>query len=495
DVSMLLSRASGLPLTRGVSGIYSVTGYRELLKQLPQAILDTTQDSWVLDRRESEGAVTAAASGQLRAAILQLYYLDYIKQWDSLLTDVGIMPFSSLDQGARITNALAATNSPLRSFLQAASKETKLNDVGGKSAVVAVEDAVRSKLAAARNKLESALGSNQEEVVTEAITNNPVDQHFEALHKLVGTPGMVGTAPIDALLAMLKDVSQYFDAAQSAQRAGTPPPPDEVMQHLTREADGKPAPLDGMLKNIDSIGVGLTLGSERTRLQSLWNSVAAPFCQEAIAGRYPMVRSATKEVTLDDFGRFFGPAGIMDDFFSKNLASLVDTGGPRWKWRNTDGARLGVPQDVLNQFQRAAQLRDMFFPAGGRQPSLHFGLTPLSVDPALSKVDFNIDGQAVSYSADVTSPTVQIALPSGKSDHEVHLYTTPALMADLQTTGPWAWFRMLDKGTLQSSQQGERFKLTYDLDGHKVVYQLNASSVINPFRRDALEKFRCPAGW
>lgn len=28
---------------------------------------------------------------------------------------------------------------------------------------------------------------------------------------------------------------------------------------------------------------------------------------------------------------------------------------------------------------------------------------------------------------------------------------------------------------------------------HKVSYKLRASSVINPFRRDALEQFRCPA--
>jgi type VI secretion system protein ImpL len=37
--------------------------------------------------------------------------------------------------------------------------------------------------------------------------------------------------------------------------------------------------------------------------------------------------------------------------------------------------------------------------------------------------------------------------------------------------------------------------VSFDLDGRKAVYELNASSVINPFRRDALEQFRCPAGW
>ena len=50
---------------------------------------------------------------------------------------------------------------------------------------------------------------------------------------------------------------------------------------------------------------------------------------------------------------------------------------------------------------------------------------------------------------------------------------------------------MIDKGILEASAQGERFKLTFDLDGRKINYELTASSVINPFRREPLEQFRC----
>lgn len=496
DVSLLLARASGEPLTRGIAGAYTVAGYRELLKQLPAAMLDIAKDSWVLDRREAEGAQAAAAGEQMRAAVLQLYYADYIRQWDGLLADVRIVPFSSLEQGARITNALAAADSPLRALLQAAAKETRLDGAGAKPAVAALDEAVRGKLAAARQKLESALGSD-EAPPPEARAANPVDQHFEALHKLVGVPAGAAAAtpaPLDGLLAMLKEASQYFDAADGARRAGTPPPPADAMQRLKREADGKPAPLGGMLKNIDSAGAGLTVGGERARLQALWSGAGAAFCQDAIAGRYPLARAAAKEVTPDDFGRFFAPGGVMDDFFAKNLAAQVDMGGAQWKWRDS-GAAPGVSQEVLNQFQRAARIREMFFGAGGRQPALRFELAVLSADPALSKVTLDIDGQPVVYTAGAAGRPVPVSLPSGKGGGQVHLEATPALKADLRGDGPWAWFRMLDKGVLEPSAQGERYKLTYDLDGRKVVYQLTASSVVNPFRREALEQFRCPAGW
>lgn len=493
DLSPLLARQSGEPLTRGIPGLYSVSGYREFLKQMPQAMIDIAQDSWVLDRRESEGVLAATAGDQFRTAVLELYYADYIKQWDSLLNDVKIIPFSSLDQAARITNALAAPDSPLRSFMQAAAKQTTLDGTGAKAVTTALDDMVRNKLTAARQKLESALGSDEGVPVPDVKAGNPVDQHFDALHKLVGLPG--AAAPMDALLVMLKDASQYFDAADGARRAGTAPPPTDVLQRLKREADGKPAPLGAMLQNIDNAGSSLNLGSERTRLQALWSASAAPFCQEAIAGRYPLVHNATKEVTPDDFGKFFAPGGIMDDFFTKNLAAQVDMTAGQWKWRNAGTAPLGVSQEVLNQFQRAARLRDMFFGSGGRQPSLHFELAPSSVDEALTKVQLEVDGQMVGYAAGAITRPVAILLPSGKGSGQVHLDTLPALHTDLRTEGPWAWFHMIDKGTLVPSAQGERYKLSFDLDGHKAIYELNASSVINPFRRDALEQFRCPAGW
>ncbi|MDB5958918.1 MAG: hypothetical protein JWP59_212 [Massilia sp.] len=492
DFSALLARKSGEPLSRGIAGIYSVAGYREVLKQTPLALLDMAKDSWVLDRREGGDAVAGLAGDDMNKAVLQLYYADYIAQWDALLADVRVLPFSSLDQGARITNALAAADSPLKALMVAAARETTLE--GAAKSAVAIGKAVSGKLSEARKKLEAALGA--EDALAPAAAPaavNPVDRHFDALHNLVGTAAAPGA--LDAQLALLKDASQFFDAADKARRAGTPPPAGDALQKVKRAADGAPAPLGAMLQNIDSTGAGLTLGGERARIAALWAAEAAPFCRDAIAGRYPLVKSATRDVTPDDFGKFFGTGGVMDDFFSKHLAAQVDTSGSQWKWRDTGEAPIGIAQDVLNQFQRAARLRDMFFAAGGRQGSLRFELTPLAGDPALTKVVLDIDGQPVTYAAGTPSRPAAIVLPSGKGGGQVRFDATPALRGELRTDGPWAWFRMLDKGVLQSAGQPERYTYNVDLDGHKMSYQLTASSVVNPFRRDTLEQFRCPAAW
>jgi type VI secretion system protein ImpL len=264
-----------------------------------------------------------------------------------------------------------------------------------------------------------------------------------------------------------------------------------VLARLKRDAGDMPAPLSTLVKGIDSSAAGLTQGSERARIDSLWTAMTGPFCQRALAGRYPLVRAASQEVTPDDFGRFFGPGGLMDDFFQKNLQVYVDTGGARWRWRTVNGVSLGLPQEVLDDFQRAAIVRDRFFAAGGKQASMRFDLKLASADPAITKLNLDIDGQPLAWTAGSAPRPVAFQLPSGKGLNQVHFELTPAPGTELKTEGPWAWLRMLDKGVLEPSPQAERFKLTYDIDGRKLVFELVASSVNNAFRRDSLEQFRC----
>lgn len=491
DALQVLVRRSGEPLTRGVPGMYTLAGYRQFDEQLKQAISDIAQDSWVFAPQES--LASTERSEQLKAAVEQLYFDEYIKQWDDLLADVGIVSFTSLDQGARVTSILSGSGSPLRRFLQAAAKETTLEGaLAAKSPVETVTNAVKGKLDEYRKKLETALASNADAPAPVVKTANPVDAHFDALHKMVGSGAAGVPAPIDSVMDSLAQAAQYFDAADAARRAGTPPPASDALTRLKREADGKPGVLVGMLQDIDANGAGLTLGTERARLNALWSAAAAPFCRQAIAGRYPLVRDAAQDVTPDDFGRFFGPGGIMDDFFQKNLLPYVNMSGDQWRWRQVGNVSPDLPQDVLNLFQRAARIRDTFFVSGGKQPSMRFELKPLAVDAAVTQFTFDIDGQTLAYTKNKPAAPAAFLLPSGKGVGEVHLeVSTDGAGGMLKTEGAWSWFRMIDKGQIEPTAQGERFKLNFDVQGRKLVFELKASSVINPFKRETIEQFRC----
>lgn len=484
DAPAVFVRRSGEPLTRGISGMYSVAGHAKFLDLTGKAMADVANERWVLAQQEASAVANAA---QMREALLQMYYTEYIAQWDALLADVTVAPFGNLEQGARVTNMLSGAASPLRTFMLAASKETTLDGAKTGKLAASVSEAVKGKLDAYREKLESAMGAGTEAPADAAKPQNPVDAHFDDLHKMVaGTP-----APLDQVLGMLKDVALYLDAAGAAKRSGTPPPAGDALAKVKLEAQGKPAPLGEVLKSVDGSGAGLTSGSERERLNSLWSAGPAPFCRQAVAGRYPLTRGAAQDVTADDFGKFFAPGGMVDEFFQKNLAQYVDMGGARWRWRPTaNNGTLGIGQPVLDEFQRAAQIRDAFFASGARQASMRFDLKPAAVDPALTKLTLDIDGQSFNVFPAGSAMTFQ--LPSGKGNGQVALAAEPASAhSSLHTEGSWAWFRMLDKASVEPGAQGERYKVTFDLDGRKAVLDMTASSVVNPFRRSTLEQFRC----
>jgi type VI secretion system protein ImpL len=481
QAASVLARRSGAPLTRGINGMFTVAGHARFVEASQAALASVAAERWVLARQEADGGDEAA----MRQAVLQLYHDDYIKEWDALLADVTVRPFDTLEQGARMANLLGGADSPLRKFLLAASSETTLAGAA-KPAAGGAGAGVAAKLGDYTKRLQGMLGN--EAPAAAAPVEHPVDAHFAALHQLTaGTP-----PPLDAALQTLKDVAVYLDAAAAAKRSGTPPPPADALARVRLEADGKPEPLAAVLKTIDSGGAGLASGGERERLNTLWRAGPATFCRQAVAGRYPIVRSATADIPAEDFGKLFAPGGLIDDFFQKNLAQYVDMGGSQWRWRPTaSNGSLGISQGALDEFQRAARIRDAWFGAGGRLASLRFTLRPVSLDPALNKVTLDIDGQPL-----VVAPGALAAgtfqLPSGKGSGQVQLEAAPASShGTLRREGPWAWLRMLDAATVEQTGQSERYKVTFDVDGRKAVFEMTASSVVNPFRRGVLEQFRC----
>ncbi|AUT74273.1 type VI secretion system membrane subunit TssM [Paraburkholderia hospita] len=487
NAALVLVRKSGAPLTRGVSGAYTRAGYQKFGQLRDEAVVDVAKDNWVLGREES--VLTPNGIDDLKSAMTQLYYDEYIKQWDALLADVAVVPFDGVEKGARVANVLAAPDSPLKAFMLAASQETTLGTVKtGGSLVEQGVGALGNKLDAVKKRLENALGNQPDDAAPPPAQVNPVDAHFQALHELAGKPGAAGPVPLDTQLAALKDAASYLEASDAARKQGLPAPPGDALNKLKLVAQGAPAPLAGIANDIASGGSMLMVGGERARLNALWQANVAQLCRQALDGRYPLVRGSNRDAAPDDFSRILGPGGLIDDFFQKNLATLVDMSGPQWRWR-TGADSLGIPADVLTQFQRAAQIRDAFFRAGGRDVSVRFTLKVLDIDPAIDHATIDIDGQQL-VAAHVDQSMV-FQWPSGKGTGQAHVDFDPS-GDSARADGPWALLHLMDNARLQPTAQADRFKMTFETDGHPLVLQLDASSVTNPFRRGVFEQFRCP---
>ncbi|WP_250517078.1 type VI secretion system membrane subunit TssM [Caballeronia sp. INDeC2] len=459
-------RKSGAPLTQGIDGAYTREGFEAFARLREGALANLTKDDWVLGNGQSrEDPQNAQNADTLRAALTRLYSEEAIREWDALLADIGVVPFTAPDEGARVANLLGSPNSPLRALIQAIARETTLTPPAAQP----------GKL----DTIKQSIGVDTDRPAAPTL----VDTHFQALHDLAG-------APLDDIINALKDAASTLQAEDTARKQSLPLPATGPLDRLKLMSQNAPAPVAAVLQGVAGNADTVQIQSQRAQLQSLWASTVAPACRQALDGRYPLAKNSTRDAAPDDFARVLAPGGLIDAFFQKNLQNRIDTSGAVWKWR-PEAKALGIPDDVPVQFQRAAMLRDALFRDGGRDVSVRFSAKVASLDPSVKRFMLDVDGTQLTASSDAPNATAAFQWPSGKGTGQAHVELDPANGATPRADGPWALFRLFDNVRIQQAGQPDHF--TASFDGGKVALALVAGSVNNPFRAGVLNAFRCPA--
>ncbi len=208
---------------------------------------------------------------------------------------------------------------------------------------------------------------------------------------------------------------------------------------------------------------------------------------------------------LPDFARVFAPNGIMDRFLAQSLASYVDQKAENWTWRQDSRIARSLSAATLREFQRAAFIRDAFFPGGGNTPAFTMTVTPLTLPGDAANAKFDINGIPVMSQQGGNAPT-SVAWPGSGTGRAVltlgigastggffSTATTAASSLQLfERQGIRSLFRFLDASTLQ--RQGDNVVASLAANGREVSYQFAAGGPKNPAWMAAFRDFRCPAG-
>jgi type VI secretion system protein ImpL len=515
----------GKPLNTGVLGIFTWNGYHTvLLPLLPQVTKDASEDGWVLGRPPVKLTETLSQLAQLRRDILGLYLDDYTRRWDALLATVALKPFTTLSQGQDELYLLSAPESPLRDLLQAIDQETQLSHPAAAEKVTGQAEAKAAKVGQklggfAGYLARSGLSFEQNEavsIIAESFGTTPggkpidpaqrVDDHFKALHAFVaGGDGQ--PAGMETAIGKIQQIYQGLSAAANAPNAGAAllgmvsgqggngSGATGAASQLQDLSKSLPKPVAALLQTVSASSDAVTASGASSELSDAWRSKVLPLCQAAF-DRYPFVAGSTRDVPTDDFTHLLGPNGLMDQFFDQNLKPFVDTTSLPWRWQSADHTKLNLSGGTLVAFQRAGEIRDALFPAGGAQIGVKFQLVPVSLDPGLASASLEVGGRRVSY-AHGPVEAASLQWPAADGNTLVRLTLTPAdgkAATIVENDGPWSLLRVLDGATVTPSGQPDRFRVTFSAPAGKAVFELNASSVHNPFTLTALRSFRCPSG-
>lgn len=496
----LFARASGKPLTQGIPGLYTRAGFYDVvLPSLPEAVKQVASESWVLGTNV-EINPTSPEAKNLEHDVVALYAADYIKAWTAMLDDLNLAPLTSLGEAVRELYVLGSPQSPLRSLLVSVANELALSvppkAPAGAGAAAGKLAPKAAKLEGTANQLKGLLG--QQAGPPPAPPGQEVDNHFRALIDFVGKgPG----APIDTDIKLINDLQQQLSQIAAAAPGSTPAPTlatgGDPGQLLIAAASQAPAPVSRWLPAMASSAAVLRGGGARAAVAAAFNGGGGPgtLCQRAVDGRYPFFAGASSEIPLDDFARLFAPNGLLDNFFNTQLRPFVDTSGPTWRVQSANGVPPPVSPGDVAEFQRASQIRDMFFAAGGNRPAVRFDITPESLDSGASQVSIDFGGTTV---VDNHGPVQSTAItwPGPNGMNRVRLVfspPSPGTTGVIDENGPWALFRLFDQGNIARSGSADRYTLSFRMGSRSASFDIRADSVLNPFSSGVLHAFRCPS--
>ncbi|UZZ13303.1 type VI secretion system membrane subunit TssM [Ectopseudomonas mendocina] len=493
DAALVFTRKSGKPLNDPLSGFYTYRGYRQvfMVASLSQSGA-LAEEQWVLGRPLADNQDAASLALEVR----NLYFQDFLGQWESLLGDIDFVAITSVAQAADVMRVLSGPNSPLKQLLEAVARETDLQQEDRLLAdKLKAADGTVDKL---KQQLGSLVGQGAQNQPQAAPQVDPITARFNELNSLVRKPEGSNSAPIDDLLAQFNELyvqlSAMSGASGDALLGEAKNQAVASAQRVKLAGERQPPLVQNLVNSVVSATTNSMMGGIRSQLNAAWVAEVVNVYRQSLAGRYPLDSGSTRDATLEDFGNFFGVGGVMDNYFRKYLQPYVDTSATTWRWQPGAAERLGIGSGVLQTFQRAAAIRDAFFRSGGTQPTVRFELKPVAMDAAISQFILDLDGQQMTYDHGPSRP-VAMQWPSPNSLGVVRLSITPPTSAGrsgLTLDGPWAWFRLLEQSDLTPGASPDRFTLRLRVDNASVACELRASSAFNPFRGRVLSGFSLP---
>jgi type VI secretion system protein ImpL len=499
----LFSRASGKALTDGIPGFYTVKGFHlVLLPGLTHAAADVASESWVLGATQQIDP-TSPDMLNLEKNVIALYEQDYENQWNGMLNDIQLTPAANIGEASQNLYVLGSPQSPMQKLLSSVVTQLQLSVAPAAPAGSAAASAISSATTAASSTLSSDTAALQGLMGPAAVGSAPtlpgaeVDAYYAPLINYVGS----GTgSPMSLTLNLINNLQQQLaQLASSVPGAGAPVAPGtggDPASLLQGESQNDPQPVSRWLQAVVANANALRGGSAAKAAAAAFNGAGGPaqLCSQAVSGRYPFDPSSSSDIPLGDFAHLFAPNGMIDTFYTQQVQQFVDTSNATWRVQAVNGVAPPISQGALAEFQRAENIKQLFF-AAGPQPSVQFTITPVSLDAGAAQVTLELGSSvSVSYAHGPTVPT-QITWPGTDGMQTARFIIAPTaggFPVEIDASGPWALFRLFSQGSLEQAGSSDQYTLTFSQGGHTASFSISAGSVLNPFAPGVLTDFQCP---
>ncbi|MET3900985.1 type VI secretion system protein ImpL [Devosia sp. UYZn731] len=488
-----------------IPGFFTYSGFHDHLLNELSSIADRLQGELWVRGEAGRDMVSDDAFAHLGPQLISIYSKDFVATWANMLNNLKLrtLPGEKPDYTVMSIVSNPAT-SPIRSLVELVASESALTkDVAPEEPASAASGTdplatAATNLLASRTSGLAKIGiamaldkSNLRPGEQPSLPGGDIEAQFADYAALVsGTP-----RPIDAVIANLNEIYQnlVIAARNPTQPAGAAAA-QLAVSNLTVNASRLPNAMRRMLSAAAEDLEGDAAGTSLAQLNQKLAGEVTRVCEQVTSDFYPFSPGSPRDVPMADFSRLFRPGGVLDKFFADNLINLADLSGDDWKWRDDTALGRELSNNAIKEFQRAAQIRDAFFPPNAAEPSVSLTIGQTMLNPAADMAMLDING-TVLQSQQVGSTPITVQWPTSQGSGAVTLSMLPELPGRSSTvtiSGPWALMRLIDRNTV--ARRGDELRLRIVLDGRDVEYGIRVGTIFNPFFLPALSEFSCPGG-
>ena len=425
---------------------FTKKGFASVIAELPNISAKLQADNWVLSRQDLQN---------LPLLLQQAYCYEYVSWWQNILKK--------------------STPSHFQNYQQARALAEKWHQSHTISTLIhQVQQQTSPELNAASSLFNQEIASKFTDLNLMSDSSvRHLTLNINELEKFLTTLSMVND---DGRTAFTITKSRFEEDSLS-----------NPLSALYADARQLPEPVAAWVNQIANDAWFILISDSRNYINQQWQKTIVHDYQTTIAKRYPFDPQQTEEVSITDFERFFSSHGSLNRFVDQYLKPFLDTSQPQWQLKEVNNYVLPISSDMINELIRANVITHMFFPNQSDSSHIAFSLQKLSLDPIVSQLQLSI-GRTQLQDTQNSDSITHFQWPEANA--KLALKSIEGAHYELEETGPWAFFKMLQKvNVLVDEQDSASLEILFEVNGNSGRYLLKTQNQVNPFIPGVLNGF------
>ena len=262
----------------------------------------------------------------------------------------------------------------------------------------------------------------------------------------------------------------------------------DPLSTLYTRARQLPEPASQWMKQIADETWFMFINDSKKYIEQQWQNQVYSTYKTGISQRFPFDSNAQEEINLIDFERFFNPNGTLTQFVNHYLKPFMDTSHAQWQTKELNGYILPLSENLINELMRANVITNMFFPQNNATSKIEFSLQKIELDPVIADLQLMI-GNTMLTDSQLTESYTTFNWPT--SDARLVLKSIDGNHYELEETGPWAFFKILQKvNVIADPSDAGNLQILFEINGNSGRYLLKTQNQINPFSPGILAGFK-----